>query len=71
MKIKVGSRVKYKMWGNIYASGVVEEIEICKNRRERRGKKVEEVDTNEHPYGTLIFRNFRWCRFDEVESRFN
>lgn len=66
MRLKVGQKVWYRTYGNHKYRNTIDEIRVCKKDRTKSGKIVDEADTDENPYGVILFKGCHWCWFKDL-----
>ncbi len=66
MKVKVGDKIRHSLFGGQVLTGIVEDIQICR-QGEKYGRSVKQCDTNKH-HGVLILSNGHWCYFYQVQQ---
>ena len=64
-KIKIGTTVTAKLFGEEIVTGKIEHIEICKVG-EKYGRPVNSCDIDKHSNGTVCLDCNRWCYFDQI-----
>ncbi len=66
MKVKVGDKIRHSLFGGQILTGVVTDIQICR-QGEKSGRSVKSCDTSKH-HGVIDLDNGHWCYFDQVKQ---
>lgn len=68
-KVKVGTKIRHRVFGGKVYEGVVESIEKCKYG-EKNGKSVSSMDMDNGSKGNYVLcvDNGHWCYGDQVLS---
>ncbi len=69
MKIKIGDKIKHTLFGGQVLTGIVEDIQICR-QGEKSGRSVKSCDVSKH-HGVIDLDNGHWCYFDQVKQLLN
>ena len=67
MKVKVGDKVSYHLWGDTgNRTATIQGIEICKEGR-KNGRPVSKCDISKH-HGVVDLSDGHWCYFYQVKE---
>lgn len=66
MKVKVGDKIKHTLFGGEILTGIVEDIQICR-QGEKEGRPVKSADVSKH-HGVIDCDNGHWCYFYQVKE---
>jgi len=63
--IKIGDKIKYRIYGGIAKVSTVDSIQICMPG-EKYGTEVNVCNIVKHPHGTVALRDMHWCWFEDI-----
>ena len=66
MRVKVGDKIRHSLFGGEILTGIVEDIQICR-QGEKEGRSVKTADVSKH-HGVIDVDNGHWCYFDQVRA---
>jgi len=65
MKIRVGDKVRHKLFGGEIKEGTITDIEICKLGT-KEGRTVTQCDLDKHPNVVCDIDNGHWCYASQI-----
>lgn len=66
MTVKIGDKIKHTLFGGEILTGIVEDIQICR-QGEKEGRPVKSADVSKH-HGVIDCDNGHWCYFYQVKE---
>ena len=64
MKVKIGDKIKHTLFGGEVCTGIVEDIQICRQGM-KSGRSVKSADVSKH-HGVIDVDNGHWTYFEQV-----
>lgn len=64
MRVKVGDKIKHTLFGGEVCTGIVEDMQICRQGEKYNGRYVKSADVSK--YHGVIDLQEHWCYFDQV-----
>ena len=66
MRVKVGDKIKHTLFGGEVSTGIVEDMQICRQGM-KSGRSVKSANVSKH-HGVIDVDNGHWCYFDQVRA---
>lgn len=66
MTVKIGDKIKHTLFGGEILTGIVEDIQICR-QGEKSGRSVRSANVEKH-HGVIDLNNSHWCYFYQVKE---